>query len=121
MILTQNRDSEYQIIYPQNPTPSEKYAVSELKKYLFKITGAAIPEYQDNRHEEAKEIILRYQREAAGLNSLRIVGHGQLSETLTVTEFEDGTRVYVNYGTEDSTGEVSVPARDYLVVREEGK
>ena len=60
MILTQNRDSEYQIIYPSNPTPSEKYAVAELKKYLFKITGAMIPEFQDNRHEEAKEIIVGF-------------------------------------------------------------
>jgi len=60
MILTHNRDSEYQIIYPQNPTPSEKYAVAELKKYLFKITGAMIPEFQDNRHEEDKEIIVGF-------------------------------------------------------------
>ena len=60
MIITQNRDSEYQIIYPQNPTPSEKYAVAELKKYLFKITGAAIAKYQDNRHEEDKEIIVGF-------------------------------------------------------------
>ena len=60
MILTKNRDSEYQIIYPANPTPSEKYAVAELKKYLFKITGAMIPEYQDNRHVEEKEIIVGY-------------------------------------------------------------
>ncbi len=95
---------------------AENASVTQETNYTG-LYGASFSSWE----EEAKEIILRYQREAAGLNSQRIVGHGQLSETLTVTEFEDGTRVYVNYGTEDSTGEVSVPARDYLVVREEGK
>lgn len=58
--LTKDRESPYQIIYPYAPSPSEKYAARQLKKYLFQITGAMIPEFQDNRHEEAAEIVIGY-------------------------------------------------------------
>ena len=40
---------------------------------------------------------------------------------MTVTTYEDGTKVYVNYGTEEYRGEARVPARDYLIVEKEGK
>ena len=58
MQLTKNRESGYQIIYPASSSQSEMYAAKELKKYLFQITGAMLPEFQDNRHEEAKEIVI---------------------------------------------------------------
>lgn len=64
---------------------------------------------------------LRYQQEAAGLNRLRITGHENLTEHVTVTAYEDGTKVYVNYGNEDYTGEAKVPARDYLIVGKGGQ
>lgn len=71
--------------------------------------------------EEAKETILRYQRETEGLNRLRITGHEEMTEHVRVTRYEDGTAVYVNYGSEDYAGTVRIPARDYLVVRKEGR
>lgn len=58
--LTQNRESPYQIIYPYAPSPSEMYAAKQLKKYLFAITGAMLPEFQDNRHTEDAEIVIGY-------------------------------------------------------------
>ena len=62
--------------------------------------------------------LLRYQQEMAGLNRIRITGHERLSDEVTVTEYEDGTRVYVNYGdTEFTAGASRIPARDYLVER----
>ena len=64
----------------------------------------------------AKAAILRYQKEAAGLNRLRITGHEYISDYVTVTIYEDGTKVYVNYGNEAYLGETNVPARDYLIV-----
>ena len=60
MQLTKNRESGYQIIYPASSSQSEMYAAKELKKYLFQITGAMLPEFQDNRQEEAKEIVIGY-------------------------------------------------------------
>ncbi len=72
--------------------------------------------------EEALSIIMRYQQEMAGLNSQRITGHERLSEDVTVTRYEDGTAVYVNYGTEEyEVNGVSVPARDYFTERGKGQ
>ena len=63
-------------------------------------------------------MISRYQTEMSGLNSQRITGHRKLSPEAAVTEYEDGTRVYVNYGHSDLTsGGKTIPARDYLVER----
>ena len=61
-------------------------------------------------------MILRYQSEMAGLNRQKITGHEQLSKDVSVTTYEDGTRVYVNYSNEDyPSGSVIIPARDYFV------
>ena len=63
-------------------------------------------------------MIQRYQTETKGLNQLRITGHERLSEDVAVTVYEDGSRVYVNYGNSDfRQGTVKVPARDYLIRR----
>ena len=63
-------------------------------------------------------MILRYQQEMSGLNSQRISGHEFLTGEVHVTTYEDGTKVYVNYGgTEYKKGSVRIPARDYLVER----
>ena len=67
-------------------------------------------------------MIQRYQREMQGLNSQRITGHERLAEEVTVTEYADGTKVYVNYGSEDyQSGALKVTARDYLVERGNGQ
>ena len=77
-------------------------------------TGAA----WDRWKEKLIPMIQRYQAEMSGLNSQRITGHRKLSPETAVTEYEDGTRVYVNYGHSDFTsGGKTIPARDYLVER----
>lgn len=60
MIIAENYESSYQIIFPSNPTPSLEFAAGELKRYLFKISGAMLPEFWDNRHVEDKEIVIGY-------------------------------------------------------------
>ncbi len=77
------------------------------------LYGAAFASW----NEEACATMLRYQQETEGLNQQRITGHEEPNAYLRVTTYEDGTKVYVNYSTEDYQGEVTVPARDYLVVR----
>lgn len=68
--------------------------------------------------EEAGEMIARYQADMGGLNQQRIVSHEKLTGYVTVTGYEDGTKVYVNYGSEDyAEGGVSIPARNYTVER----
>lgn len=72
----------------------------------------------DRWKEQLIPVILRYQREMSGLNRQKITGHDRLSADVSVTVYEDGTKVYVNYGDRDFIGEaVTVPARDYLVER----
>lgn len=68
--------------------------------------------------EDALAMITRYQADMEGLNQQRIVSHDKLTRTLSVTGYEGGAKVYVNYGTEDCTVEgVVVPARSYTVER----
>ena len=65
-------------------------------------------------------MIQRYQTDMSGLNQIRIIGHERLADAdeVTMTVYADGTRVYVNYGSDDyAEGGITVPARDYLVVK----
>ncbi len=66
------------------------------------------------------EIWQRYSREMQGLNACRITDCRR-DVHVAVTTYEDGTRVYVNYGYEPAEKDGhTIPARDYLVVRKEG-
>ena len=67
-------------------------------------------------------VILRYQSEMAGLNRQTIIDHDQLAEEVSVTTYADGTKVYVNYSSQDfRKNGVVIPARDYLVKRGKGQ
>lgn len=68
--------------------------------------------------KQATEIITRYQTEMKGLNRQTIIDFIRINDHVTVTVFEDGTKVFVNYGNREyQEGSVRVPARDYLVER----
>ena len=68
--------------------------------------------------DQAIPAIVRYQTEMAGLNRQTIADHEYLTEEVVLTTYADGTRVYVNYSSEDyDIGTAQVPARDYLVER----
>lgn len=77
--------------------------------------GASFGAWRD----EAIETISRYQKETAGLNQQRIIGHMLLPMDVTMTVYADGTKVYVNYGSDDYILDdgTAVPARDYVVAR----
>ncbi|MBQ9401912.1 MAG: hypothetical protein IJU38_06040 [Clostridia bacterium] len=72
----------------------------------------------DRWKEQLIPTMKRYQTEMSGLNGLRMTGHEKADKDVCVTTYEDGTKVWVNYGDEDfrQNGTV-VPARDYLVER----
>lgn len=73
-----------------------------------------------NWKDQVIPMITRYQADMKGLNQQQITGHERLNENVTVTAYADGTKVYVNYGTDPYTADaVSIPARDYLVERGE--
>lgn len=71
--------------------------------------------YADLR-DKVLETAIRYQSAMKGLNRLRIVGHEYESEDVKVTTYEDGTKVYVNYGEADYDCDgICVKACDYAV------
>ena len=73
----------------------------------------------DAWHDRMMEIYDRYNAELGHVFGQEMTGHEILSEELTCTTYADGTKVYVNYGYEDISvpSGVTVPARDYAVVR----
>lgn len=78
------------------------------------LYGAGYEAWRGN----AAALINEYQQAMRGLGNQRITGHEALSEDVRVTEYENGARVYVNYGAQDYQGEgVTVPARSYQVTR----
>ncbi len=75
------------------------------------LFGASYDEWKD----DVKKIVNEYQTAMEGLNQIEIVGHEVLGD-VTVTTYEDGRSVYVNYGFEDCAVEDTVvPARGYIV------
>lgn len=83
--------------------------------YYTKYFGADYSAWGD----KAVEIYTRYNNELGNVFNQRIVNHSFESDTLTCTTYEDGTKVYVNYGYKDdkTSDNHTVPARDYLVVK----
>ena len=78
------------------------------------LYGAGYEAWRGN----AAALINEYQQAMRGLGNQRITGHEALSENVRVTEYENGARVYVNYGAQDYQAEgVTVPARSYQVTR----
>ncbi len=70
----------------------------------------------DAWRDTATAMITAYQKDMAGLNRARIVGHEEIAEGVTATTFEGGRRVLVNYTEQDcDAGGVTVPARSYRV------
>ncbi len=68
--------------------------------------------------DDAAKMITDYQASMAGLNKQAITAHERLTADVAVTTYADGTKVYVNYGTQDyAAGSVNVPARGYTVER----
>ncbi|MGN6711030.1 DUF5696 domain-containing protein [Anaerocolumna jejuensis] len=66
--------------------------------------------------EDAKEIYYKYNNAFKNLYNQKITDHYYAAEKVTVTTYEDGTKVYVNYGTtEYKEGRITVGARSYAV------
>lgn len=68
--------------------------------------------------QELAALRTRLDEELGHTAAQTITGHSCLTDTLTCTEYEDGTKVYVNYGTADcETNGITVPAEDWTVVK----
>ena len=93
-----------------------------MKESAFAIQKTLYTEYYGASYEGWRDRMLeiweRYDRELGHTFCLEMTDHENLTPTLAVTSYADGTRVYVNYGfTEAESGGVHIPPRDYAVVR----
>lgn len=95
---------------------------SVMQESSFALQKTLYPEYYGSDitawGDRLNEIYTRYNAELGHTFNQEIVDHQSLSDLVSVTVYEDGTKVYVNYGYNDYAGNgVKVSARDYKVVR----
>lgn len=97
---------------------------SLMRETTFALQKTLYTEYYasdfDAVHDRMLETYNRYNSELGHVYNQQMTDHKKLAENLSCTVYEDGTKVYVNYSYTDAvTPEgVSVPARDYKVVRQ---
>jgi len=95
-------------------TFTEETAFALQKTLYTQYFGADYASWQ----ERMMEIYTRYNQELGHVYNQKMVDHEYVSDTVTCTTYEDGTKVYVNYGYEDyKAGAVKVAARDYKAVK----
>ena len=58
--ITKDRQTDYVIIRKTNASKSLEKSISELRDYLFKITGTLLGDYPDTKKESKKEIVIGY-------------------------------------------------------------
>ena len=94
-----------------------------MKETAFALQKTLYSEYYGSDyaawHDRMMDIYNRYNAELGHTFNQEMTGHEQLSESLSCTTYQDGTKVYVNYSYQDLTAPdgVVIPARDYKVVR----
>lgn len=84
------------------------------KTMYSELYGASYGSWKDR----AIETCSRYNRELGHIFHMEMTDYDNLSEDVSVTEYADGTKVYVNTGYDEYNADgITVPARDYVVVR----
>ena len=84
------------------------------KTMYSELYGASYDSWKDR----AAETYSRYNSELGHTFRLEMTDYQNLAKEVSVTEYEDGTKVYVNTGYSDFDADgIKVPARDYVVVR----
>ncbi len=88
----------------------------------FTLQKTIYPEYYgadfSKWHDRMLSIYNTYNERLGHTFNQEITDHEILTEDVTVTVYEDGTKAYVNYGYADyQVDGITVPARDYYVVK----
>lgn len=94
-----------------------------MKETAFTLQNTLYTEYFgadfDAWRKQAADIYTRYNEQLGHVFSQEMVNHEFVTDTLTCTTYEDGTKVYVNYSYSDAKlpSGMTIPARDYEVER----
>lgn len=89
----------------------------------FTLQNTLYTQYYGCNYDAWKETIVdtytRYNKELGHIFNQEMVNHANLNENVSCTEYQDGTKVYVNYGYVDFTAPdgTVIPSKDYKVVR----
>ena len=88
----------------------------------FTLQKTLYPEYYGSDfslwHDRMLEIYNEYNERLGHTFNQEITDHKMITEDVTVTTYQDGTKTYVNYGYSDyDVDGITVPARDYFVVK----
>ena len=94
-----------------------------MKESAFALQNTLYTKYfgadYDSWHDRMIEIYDRYNTELGNVFNQKIMDHTAITDSLTCTTYEDGTKVYVNYGYSDADAPdgTLVNARDYKTVK----
>lgn len=94
-----------------------------MKESAFALQKTLYTEYYGSEyatwHDRMLEIYNRYNSELKHTFNQQMVDHDNITLELSCTTYEDGTKVYVNYGHQDAKTEdgIVVPAKDFKVIR----
>ena len=94
-----------------------------MKETAFTLQNTLYYQYYgadfDAWRQKAAEIYNRYNGEMGHVFNQKMVKHEAVSDMLTCTTYEDGTKVYVNYSYDEAKlpSGTTISARDYLVER----
>ncbi len=113
-------DDVQQLLYSAEYGAGLSFTV--MKESSFALQKTLYTEYYGSDYDAWRdrmvEYYTRYNSELGHVFNQEMVDHQNISGTLSVTTYADGTKVYVNYDFEDATADgQTIPARDYLVVR----
>lgn len=113
-------NSEDEILYAAEYGAGLSYTV--MKESAYALQKTLYTEYYGSEfascHQDIVDTYTRYNNELGHVFNQEMTGHDCITDTVTCTEYEDGTKVYVNYGYSDYDADgVNIPARDYKVVR----
>ncbi len=113
-------NSQDEILYAAEYGAGLSYTV--MKESAYALQKTLYTQYYGSEfascHQDIVDTYSRYNNELGHVFNQEMTGHEALTDSVTCTEYEDGTKVYVNYSYDDyNAGGVNVPARDYKVVR----
>ena len=109
-----------EILYAAEYGAGLSYSV--MKESAFILQKTLYTQYYgsnfDSCHQDIIDTYTRYNNELGHTFNQEMTGHVNLTDTVSCTEYADGTKVYVNYAFSDAEVDgVVVPARDYKVVK----
>ncbi len=109
-----------EILYAAEYGAGLSYSV--MKESAFVLQKTLYTQYYgsnfDSCHQDIIDTYTRYNNELGHTFNQEMTGHVNLTDTVSCTEYADGTKVYVNYAFSDAEVDgVVVPARDYKVVK----